>query len=148
MANLAGVTQFPRAPTITQAGAVPFRMGRSRVEVLLITSRAGLWGIPKGRLDPGRTPAEMAAIEAYEEAGVLGEIVAPSLTQYSYAKPDGRRCLVEAFALRVTDVLDQWLEASERERAWLGLDEAYDRVEVEGVEHALAALGHRLHAMR
>lgn len=40
--------------------------------MLLVCTRGGLWTIPGGRVDPGESPAEAAAREAYEEAGVSG----------------------------------------------------------------------------
>ena len=59
----------------TQYGALCWRMHRGKVEVLLITSRdTGRWVIPKGWPIAGLAPAETAAREAWEEAGVEGDI--------------------------------------------------------------------------
>ncbi|MEN9850080.1 MAG: hypothetical protein RL128_243, partial [Pseudomonadota bacterium] len=59
----------------TQYGALCWRMHRGKVEVLLITSRdTGRWVIPKGWPIDGLAPAQTAAREAWEEAGVEGDI--------------------------------------------------------------------------
>ena len=97
------------------------------IEVLLITSRSGNWSIPKGLIDPGRSAREMAAIEALEEAGVIGEVGAASIGTFTYEKW-GSTCRVEVYPLLVDRVLDKWLEDEFRERLWLPADEAADTV--------------------
>ena len=86
-----------------QASAIPFRVGDRGPEVLLVTSiSSGKWILPKGNVDPGRTPAQAAEIEAREEAGAW----------------------VQVFPLRVEQVLEQWPESELRRRRWTSLDEA------------------------
>src|SRR5262249_32651877 len=64
-----------RADLLHQAGAIPYAIVDGEVRVLLVTSRgSGRWLIPKGNIDPGLTPAEAAAKEAYEEGGIRGRI--------------------------------------------------------------------------
>ena len=137
-----------------QAAAIPFRLtnsGRSlaqRVEVLLVTSSLGLWSVPKGHIDDGRTPAEMAVIESYEEAGVVGVAIEPSLGTFEYIKRAGKRCRVEVFALEVHDLLDEWDEMDRRERRWVSLDAAEHEIEFDPVAPLMAdferwlAVGH------
>src|SRR5260370_36367577 len=57
-----------------QYAALPYRLnGRSRTEVMLVTSReTQRWIIPKGWPQRGRAPYDSAAREAFEEAGVVG----------------------------------------------------------------------------
>lgn len=59
-----------------QTGALPWRLGaKSSIEVLLVTGRrSGRWAIPKGWPMPGKSLAEAAAQEAFEEAGVKGTV--------------------------------------------------------------------------
>ena len=57
-----------------QYAALPFIYLDEQVEVCLITSRTtGRWIIPKGWPQDGLAPHELAAVEAYEEAGLKGE---------------------------------------------------------------------------
>ena len=110
----------------TQFGVLPYRAdSRGNTEVLLLTSRdTGRWVIPKGWPIRGRKPHEAAAIEAFEEAGVRGNVAKKSIGEYHYSKKiserEDRLCEVEVFLMLVTRVLDKWPEQSQRQRAWFG----------------------------
>ena len=117
---------------IRQAAAVPVRDG----QICLVTSSSGKrWVIPKGMIDPGKTPAEMALQEAWEEAGVLGTL-GGVLGTYQYEKYGGT-CLVTVYAMQVHEVRDGWPERTLRRRAWLALDEALALIEEEGLREIL-----------
>jgi len=123
-----------------QYAALPWRRGQ-RFEILLITSReTRRWVIPKGWPMPGKSPAESAAQEAYEEAGVRGQMAVQAMGHYTYSKRlrgrTKKRFRVDVFAMEVSEVLDQWPEAHERARQWLSPGEALALVE----EPELAAL--------
>ena len=103
------------------------------VEVLLITSlNSKRWILPKGWPEPELGPAENAAREAFEEAGVMGTISAEPIGSYHYLKErkdgGGIPCRVEVFALAVTKQLDDWPEKGSRELLWLPLDQAAARI--------------------
>jgi 8-oxo-dGTP pyrophosphatase MutT (NUDIX family) len=125
-----------------QVAALPWRRGADgRVEVLLITSReTRRWVTPKGGRMPGKTDAEAAAQEAWEEAGVRGVADDRPLGTFRYLKRLKRRasrwCVVSLYPLRVEAVEDAWLEDQERERRWLSPQEAAGLVD----EPDLAAL--------
>jgi 8-oxo-dGTP pyrophosphatase MutT (NUDIX family) len=101
---------------LIQFAALPYRAkSKSELEVMLITSRdTGRWIIPKGWPKSGVRPHAAAAEEAYEEAGVAGEISEQPIGSYSYQKimKDGHatRCSVRVFALRVTRQHKTWPE--------------------------------------
>ena len=112
----------------TQYAALPFRL-TDGVEVLLITSReTGRWVIPKGWPMKGRTASQAAALEAFEEAGVTGEIAPKPLGAYPYVKylksGAGRPCKVKVFALRVSGQAEDWPEKGQRDARWLAWPEA------------------------
>lgn len=116
-----------------QYAALPWRQAEG-FEILLITSReTRRWVIPKGWPMPGHSAAESAAQEAYEEAGVRGEMSAPAIGHYGYRKRlrggAKKRFRVDVFAMEVTEVLDLWPEAHERARQWLSPAEAAIRVD-------------------
>ena len=60
-----------------QFAALPWRLSeRGTREVLLLTSReTHRWVVPKGWPMRGRKPAEVASQEAYEEAGLIGQVI-------------------------------------------------------------------------
>lgn len=70
-----------------QVAAVCYRFRASRLEFLLVQTSGGRWIFPKGGVEPGRTHAESAALEAFEEAGVHGRIEKIPFTRYYRRKP-------------------------------------------------------------
>lgn len=111
----------------------PSQKHGSTIEVLLITSlNSKRWILPKGWPEPELGPADNAAREAFEEAGVMGKIGAKPISRYHYLKEKkdggGIPCSVEVFALEVTKQLDDWPEKNSRELAWLPLEQAAARV--------------------
>lgn len=110
-----------------QSGALPVRREGGGIEILLVTSRKGKrWVIPKGVVEPGLTPAESAAKEAWEEAGVRGALRPAPLGEYRYWKWGGR-CTVEVFLLEVESVAERWPE-EHRARRWAGVEDAAQAV--------------------
>lgn len=79
-----------------------------------------------------KTSPEAAAIEAWEEAGVKGEVSPEPIGSYHYDKSLGDgvslACQASAYALLVTEVSDDFPEKKERKRVWLSPQEAADRV--------------------
>jgi 8-oxo-dGTP pyrophosphatase MutT (NUDIX family) len=125
--------------TLHQAGAIAYRIRDGKVEVLLTTSRdTGRWIIPRGNIAAGATPAEAAAREAYEEAGLKGKIdsLIP-LGIYTYfkrlASGEARSAVVEVYLLRVEKHLRKFPEKGERKLSWLSVESAAGLVEEPGV---------------
>jgi 8-oxo-dGTP pyrophosphatase MutT (NUDIX family) len=112
----------------SQFGAIPYRHVDGEIVFLIITSRGtGKWIFPKGGLIEGLSPAESAAQEAYEEAGVRGNIGAQPVGSYRTLKTrSGVETLVpvQMYPLVVAEQLDDWPEKSERRRHWVTLGEA------------------------
>ena len=124
-----------------QFAALPWRRGADGgVEVLLITSReTGRWVIPKGWPMDGVGPSAAAAQEAWEEAGVRGEVGEVPLGVYGYdklRKGERQPMMVTVFPLQVREVHDDWPEKAERTRFWTTPADAAPRV----AEPELAAI--------
>jgi 8-oxo-dGTP pyrophosphatase MutT (NUDIX family) len=118
-----------------QYGALCFRYkeGGSEVEVLVITSRESRrWIIPKGWPMKGKKPYEVAAIEAWEEAGVRGRAKKKPVGRYTYLKElaDGNVafCIVDLFPIEVTAMMTDFKERGQRAFAWVSPSEAARRV--------------------
>lgn len=111
-----------------QYAALCWRKGAAGIEVLLITSRdTGRWVIPKGWPMPDRSPEATAAREAWEEAGVEGEVNPVSLGRYGYLKEmisdPAVPCAVAVYGLQVKDLSDNFPEKAQRRRQWFPLAE-------------------------
>ena len=107
-----------------QSGILPFCRKDDHIEILLITNkRKDKWGIPKGLVEEGHSASESAQKEAFEEAGIYGNIYKPAFGKYSIKKWGGK-CRIKVFAMEVTQVLDKWPEDILRRRQWFTVDEA------------------------
>lgn len=128
-----------------QFAAICWRMHRKKIEVLLITSRdTGRWVIPKGWPMNDRSPSQAAATEAWEEAGVSGEIATQDLGLFNYEKllrpQHSVLCSVRVFALRVTGLADKYPERKERRRKWFAAEKAAKKVAEPELRHLLQSL--------
>lgn len=115
---------------LIQYGVIPVRKAPDGAfEVLLITSReTRRWVVPRGNPIRGKSPAESAAQEAFEEAGIIGEVDPEAVGHYSYEKR--RRigivvpAIVHLFRMSVADERDDWPEKGQRERRWFPAGQA------------------------
>ena len=118
----------------TQFAALCYRVVEGETEIMLVTSRQrGRWIIPKGWPVEGATPAEAAATEAFEEAGVTGKTFNICLGLYSYTKimsddEDDLPCAVSVFPVKVKKVLKTYPEMGERRRKWFSVKKAASKV--------------------
>jgi 8-oxo-dGTP pyrophosphatase MutT (NUDIX family) len=114
---------------IRQYAALPTAEMDGEIMVLLVTSRdTGRWVLPKGWAEKGLSGAELAAKEAFEEAGLLGMMRPKRIGRFSYGKrlPQDRiaECRVDVFHMLVEQLLDDWPERGQRTRRWFTLSQA------------------------
>ena len=125
-----------------QVAAVCYRYKGDKLRVCLITTRDGdRWIIPRGWPMHKMTAAASAAQEAYEEAGLRGEVTADSIGAYSYAKTiDGATTpfMVMVYALHVTQKLADWPERKMRKRKWLSPKKAAHKLQDKGLQQIVA----------
>ena len=104
-----------------QAGAIPYRIVDGQVVFLMITSRRSAnWVFPKGSIEKGQAPTDTAAQEAFEEAGVRGEIAEEPVGAYLHPRNDEEESMVRVllFPMLVTEQFDVWPEEPQRFRHW------------------------------
>ncbi len=134
---------FPSGPSqvVPQAAALPWRRdGDGTLWILLIRRRhKRRWGIPKGVIDPGLTPAQAALQEAREEAGVAGDLSPGSIGGFTYKKW-GLTCHVQVFLLHVTQEYDRYDEETFRERRWFPFVQATAQKTRKGIQPLIAQL--------
>jgi len=117
-----------------QTGALPWRLAGDKIEILLVTGRkSGRWTIPKGWPMSGKSLAEAAAQEAFEEAGVRGTVDPNPIGTFRHVK--------QLFALGDVEVdivvhrmwvdreFDTWPELGQRKRKWFKAKDAAKRVD-------------------
>lgn len=129
----------------TQSAVIPYRIADGKPEVMLITSRKGTrWVLPKGVKEPGLSLRDSASKEAFEEAGVRGEVDAEPIGHYEYAKWGGT-CRVAVFPMAVSECLPdgEW-EESHRERQWASPQEAIDHLDEPELCKLVSSLAKRL----
>jgi 8-oxo-dGTP pyrophosphatase MutT (NUDIX family) len=134
-----------------QFAAAPLTQQGDQIRVMLLTSRGtGRWVLPKGWAEQDLTGPEVAAKEAFEEAGLVGEVQPESLGTYSYLKERPQAppqpCRVEVFTMWVDRQLDDWPERAQRVRRWFSLTEASEKVQEDDLRLLLQNLAsqHRL----
>ena len=128
---------------VEQSGVIPYRIMDGKMEVMLITSSGSKrWVIPKGLIEPNMTPEDSAAKEAWEEAGVLGQVFPDLMGTYEYYK-SGCTWQVDVFLLQVETVMENWPEAYKRKRQWVSIPKAIKRVDEPDLKLILGDLPHR-----
>jgi 8-oxo-dGTP pyrophosphatase MutT (NUDIX family) len=125
----------------TQFAALCYRVIEDQPQVMLVTSlKSGRWILPKGWPERGLTPAQSVAREAWEEAGVIGEMHETALGLFSYVKLGDKRplpCIALVYPLRVQSLSDDFPEAGRRKRAWFGRKKAAAVVREPELAHLL-----------
>ena len=119
----------------SQCAALPWRLSPvGEVEILLITSReTRRWVIPKGWPIKGLNLRRTAMQEAFEEAGLIGQVVKKPIGTFHYDKRlrSGRvqHVRVTVFAMRVTQECADWPELGQREKLWMSPTTAGEMVD-------------------
>ncbi len=129
----------------TQSSVIPYRQGENGLEILVVrSSQDKHWVVPKGIADPGVSLQESARKEAWEEAGVEGQVLDEPLGSYSYPKW-GATCTVTVFPMQVSRQLPQeeW-EEQHRGREWLPAAEAANTVRQAELAPMIRALEERI----
>lgn len=109
---------------LRQSGVIPVLDNRL---VLITSRRSDRWIIPKGYIEKGLSPADSAAKEAYEEAGLIGVVHHQEAGQYRYRK-FGRLYSVKVYPLFIETMLDEWDEMHVRNRKLVTPAEAVEMV--------------------
>ena len=113
------VVDFRKFKINSKWGVIPFRvLDSGGFEVMIISTKRKNWSLPKGNLMKKLGPARTALLEAYEEAGIDGELYPKPL-----ACPIGKKCIY-LFPMKVTKEYSDWPEADFRIRKWMPLSKA------------------------
>lgn len=109
-------------------GVLPWRMThKSGLRILLVGSGDGDWTVPAGAPVVERASFLSAALHAFEEAGIIGEIDTVPLgddRSGATAADGGRDLRLRLFAMKVRGTLSHWKRQGERQRRWFSPQEA------------------------
>ncbi|MBD2448864.1 NUDIX hydrolase [Nostoc sp. FACHB-152] len=120
-----------------QSGVIPYRVQNGNIEVLLITTRdRNNWVIPKGGISKGMSPRASAAKEAWEEAGIIGQVDENKVGTYRYRKR-GKIYRVHMYLLLVEMLSEDYPEAGQRQREWLDVASAIKLVKQNSLKRIL-----------
>lgn len=129
------MTQATNGDLPIQTGVLPWRLVRNkRLEVLLVTSRrSGRWMIPKGWPMPGKSLAEAAAQEAFEEAGIKGTVDPTPIGTFRHVKQKflggDLEVSIVVHPMWVDREFPKWPELGQRKRRWFSPKDAAKRVD-------------------
>jgi 8-oxo-dGTP pyrophosphatase MutT (NUDIX family) len=99
-----------------QSAVIPYMEENGNTKILLITTRKKKkWTIPKGIVEPHLSPEESALEEAYEEAGIEGELHNGVFDTFEYNKWGGT-CFVQVYMMKITQWHNNWPEQYSRIR--------------------------------
>jgi len=124
-------TEYRKRPAYyyQQSSVIPYRINKGKLEILLVlSSKKKHFVIPKGIIEPGLTAQQSAEKEAFEEAGVKGQIDNNFVGEYQYQKWSAT-CHVQVYPLKVTELIadENWQE-SHRGRHWIKIKEAKKKI--------------------
>ena len=130
------------AEPVVQLAALCWRgTGKSR-EVLLVTSSAGRWILPKGWPMDDRPDRKAALIEAWEEGGVKrGRLKRKHIGSFEAMKEMGGGrivpSIVKVFAIEAKKVCKDYPDAARRDRKWVSPKKAASLVTEPGLKQIL-----------
>jgi diphosphoinositol-polyphosphate diphosphatase len=110
------------------AGVVPLNAAKTHVLLIQSTRRSG-WVIPKGGWEADESCTEAAQREAWEEAGIVCEVVYDLGTIKESRAPkhmtkDAPKSLYQFYEVTVTREEADWPEKHKRDRQWANYSEA------------------------
>ncbi|MDC0736919.1 NUDIX hydrolase [Cognatishimia sp. SS12] len=119
----------PKGEVRSQFSALIYRIHQGKVQFLLITTRrTKRWIAPKGWPMGNMRPADAAAQEAWEEAGVKGKTSDQCLGVYTYVKRQDRApnlmVAVMVYPMKAKTLHDKFPEAGQRRRKWFNRKKA------------------------
>jgi CYTH domain-containing protein/8-oxo-dGTP pyrophosphatase MutT (NUDIX family) len=129
-------------PNDRSIGAIPIAyLDDSPSYVLVTTTGSKRWIFPKGMPEEDMSDAEVARMEAWEEAGVEGRIVGEPFPVYYWK---GYQCSeIDYYPLQVDKLHMDWDESKQRDRKVCGLEEALELLDEPSFRHTLTRVARR-----
>lgn len=136
---------MPNKKPVQQCAVIAYRHRKRRLQIALVTSlETRRWVLPKGNIERGLSARASACLEAYEEAGLEGEVAKDRIGTYEYDKSEikgGGRRQVSVFPMVVSRIRRDWPEKSMRRRKWMTIDDAVSAVDENDLKDLIAEFG-------
>ena len=109
--------------TQKRVAVVPVLKKNNKHQVCLVTSRCKRkWIVPTGKPEKHLSDAEVAILEAYEEAGVQGKLDKSFRKSIEVCSPSGKKFRkTELFLINVDRQLNKWPEMKQRRRKFVDI---------------------------
>lgn len=106
-----------------RVAVIPLIKKKNNNKICLVTGRGtGNWMLPTGKHEKRRTNRQVAILEAFEEAGLIGKIDKKFCKSVILQSPSGnKKRKTTLFLIRVDKQLKHWPEKEQRRRATVKL---------------------------
>jgi len=124
-----------------EIGAFIYQKEAGNINVMLVTNRQQTrWILPKGQIEKDLTDKMVAHDEAYEEAGVIGEIDRDIQKKtIKYISSTGPVEL-HVYTMRLVHVFDQWPEDHFRKRKMVNIGTALKMVKKKALRKLISRI--------
>ena len=130
-------TGDPEAP-LRRVGAIPWLRENGTLRFVLVTNKDhDRWVLPKGRLERHLGKKALAALEAWEEAGIRGTFLGGDPIDVVLRRRAGRIDL-RLYPLRVDRLTQRWPERRRRARRVVSTNTALSLLSDPGMRDAVA----------
>lgn len=106
-----------------RVAVIPLIKKKNKNKICLVTGRGtGKWILPTGKHEKNRSNREVAVLEAFEEAGLVGKIDKKFRRLLQVTSPSGKKKRkTTLYLIKVNKQLKQWPEKKERRRTTVKL---------------------------
>ena len=123
--------------------ACPLLIEDGHLRVVLVTGRRhGELLLPKGHPEPDMTRPQVAELEAWEEAGIVGR-AQPDPHCFTISRHRGSERSVVAYLMEVQHLASDWPEAHQRHRVIIPIDQLQHHGLALPWRRCVLRLGHR-----
>ena len=126
-----------------KVGLIPFDIDGNDIAILFVTSMGrGRWILPKGNVMKKESSISAVKREAFEEAGIKGEVLEKFATTWPIGKSSAGgvvRIPVTYYPFFVREQMDEWPERHKRQRHWALLKDSAMVVDHDDYAHVLNA---------
>lgn len=121
---------------------LPLVKKKRKRKVCLVTGRiTGKWIPPTGKYEPHISHKRVAALEAFEEAGLIGKLDKKFCKKITYKKSgSGHKRTLKIYRMRVTKVFKDWPEKKQRKRELFAINKIKQAVSDKKLAKKLAKL--------